>query len=53
MPRISAVNLSEVLAQLQEIRMPEAESGTVLARLNLRVIAFDDLRRAPQRDCVL
>ena len=42
MPRISAVNLSEVLAQLQEIRMPEAESGTVLARLNLRVIAFDE-----------
>ena len=39
---ISAVNLSEVLACLQEIGMPEAESGVVLARLNLRVIAFDE-----------
>jgi ribonuclease VapC len=28
---ISAVNLSEVLARLQEIGMPEAESGIVLA----------------------
>ena len=50
-----AVNLSEVLAQLQEIRMPEAESGTVLARLNLRVIGRHAesqntiaLRRAPE-----
>ena len=52
MPRISAVNLSEVLAQLQEIRMPEAESGTVLARLNLRVIAFDGPQaRAAARLC--
>jgi ribonuclease VapC len=52
MPRISAVNLSEVLAQLQEIRMPEAESGTVLARLNLRVIAFDEPQaRAAARLC--
>jgi PIN domain nuclease of toxin-antitoxin system len=39
---ISAVNLSEVLARLQEIGMPEAETGIVLARLNLRVIAFDE-----------
>jgi PIN domain nuclease of toxin-antitoxin system len=39
---ISAVNLSEVLARLQEIGMPEAESGIVLARLNLHVIAFDE-----------
>ena len=47
-----AVNLSEVLAQLQEIRMPEAESGTVLARLNLRVIAFDEPQaRAAARLC--
>jgi len=42
-----------VLARLQEILIPEAESGTVLARLNLRVIASMSLRRAPQRDCVL
>jgi PIN domain nuclease of toxin-antitoxin system len=28
---ISAVSLSEVLARLQEIGMPEAESGIVLA----------------------
>ena len=39
---ISAVNLSEVLARLQEIGMPEAEIGIALARLNLRVIAFDE-----------
>jgi ribonuclease VapC len=39
---ISAVNLSEVLARLQEIGLPEAESDIVLARLNLRVIAFDE-----------
>jgi PIN domain nuclease of toxin-antitoxin system len=39
---ISAVNLSEVLARLQEIGMPEAEIDNVLARLNLRVIAFDE-----------
>jgi len=39
---ISAVNLSEVLARLQEIGMPEGEIGMALARLNLRVIAFDE-----------
>ena len=44
--------LSEVLAQLQEIRMPETESGTVLARLNLRVIALDEPQaRAAARLC--
>jgi PIN domain nuclease of toxin-antitoxin system len=41
---ISAVNLSEVLARLQEIGMPEAEIDIALARLNLQVLAFD----APQ-----
>jgi len=39
---VSTVNLSEVLARLQEIGMPEAEIGMALARLNLRVIAFDE-----------
>jgi ribonuclease VapC len=39
---ISAVNLSEVLARLQEIGMPEREAAIAVARLNLRVIAFDE-----------
>ena len=39
---ISAVNLSQTLARLREIGMPEAEIGTAVATLNLRVIAFDE-----------
>ena len=39
---ISAVNLSEVLARLQEIGMPESDVAGVVARLNLRVVAFDE-----------
>ena len=39
---ISAVNLSEVLARLQEIGMPESEVASAVARLNLRVVAFDE-----------
>ena len=39
---ISAVNLSEVLARLQEIGMPDREASTALARLNLHVVAFDE-----------
>ena len=39
---ISAVNLSEVLARLQEIGMPESEVAIAVARLNLRVVAFDE-----------
>ena len=39
---ISAVNLSEVLARLLEIGMPESEADTAVAKLNLRVVAFDE-----------
>jgi ribonuclease VapC len=39
---ISAVNLSEVLTRLQEIGMPESAIASAVARLNLRVIAFDE-----------
>ena len=39
---ISAVNLSEVLTRLQEIGMPESAAASAFARLNLRVIAFDE-----------
>ena len=41
---ISAVNLSEVLARLQEIGMPENDVAVAVARLNLRVVAFDELQ---------
>jgi PIN domain nuclease of toxin-antitoxin system len=39
---ISAVNLSEVLARLQEIGMPESDATAAVERLNLRVIPFDE-----------
>ena len=39
---ISAVNLSEVLARLPEIGVPEADTVAAVSRLNLRVIAFDE-----------
>jgi ribonuclease VapC len=39
---ISAVNLSEVLARLLEIGMPESEAAAAIARLDLRTIAFDE-----------
>jgi PIN domain nuclease of toxin-antitoxin system len=39
---ISAVNLSEVLARLQEIGMSENEAVVAVAGLNLRVVAFDE-----------
>ena len=38
---ISAVNLSEVLARLLGIGMPESEVETTVAKLDLRVVAFD------------
>src|SRR6266446_5729137 len=40
---ISAVNLSEVLARLLEIGMPEREVETAVAKLDLRVVAFDEM----------
>jgi ribonuclease VapC len=39
---ISAVNLSEVFARLEEIGMPESEAVTAVAELDLRVVAFDE-----------
>jgi len=46
---IRAVNLSEVLARLEEIGMPECTAASAVARLNLRVITFGVLLtlRAP------
>jgi len=38
---ISAVNLSEVLARLLDLGMPESDAASALATLNLRVVAFD------------
>ena len=40
---ISAVNLSEVLARLLEISMPEGEAEIAIAKLDLRVVAFDEM----------
>jgi PIN domain nuclease of toxin-antitoxin system len=40
---ISAVNLSEVLARLLEIGMPKGEVEIAVARLDLRVVAFDEM----------
>ncbi|HEY1261154.1 MAG TPA: type II toxin-antitoxin system VapC family toxin [Stellaceae bacterium] len=39
---ISTVNLSEVLARLQEIGMPESGALDAVRGLNLRIIAFDE-----------
>lgn len=39
---ISTVNLSEVLARLEEIGMPENEVALAVATLSLRAIAFDE-----------
>lgn len=39
---ISAVNLSEVLTRLPELSVPQDESVAAVARLNLRVVAFDE-----------
>lgn len=39
---ISAVNLSEVLARLQEIGMPESGALDAVRRLDLRIMAFDE-----------
>jgi PIN domain nuclease of toxin-antitoxin system len=39
---ISTVNLSEVLARLEEIGMPENEIALAVATLSLRAIAFDE-----------
>lgn len=39
---ISAVNLSEVLARLLEIGMPIGDADSAVAKLNLRVVAFDE-----------
>jgi ribonuclease VapC len=40
--RISAVNLSEVLTRLSELGVPEDTAEGAVARLNLRVIDFDE-----------
>ena len=39
---ISAVNLSEVLARLQEFGTPESEAAAAVARLELRIVPFDE-----------
>ncbi len=39
---ISAVNLSEVLARLQEFGTPESEAIAAVARLELRIVPFDE-----------
>jgi len=39
---ISAVNLSEVLARLPEIGVPESKTAAAVERLDLRVVAFDE-----------
>jgi PIN domain nuclease of toxin-antitoxin system len=39
---ISAVNLSEVLARLLEIGMPVGDAESAVAKLNLRVVPFDE-----------
>jgi ribonuclease VapC len=40
---ISAVNFSEVLARLLEIGMPDGEAEIAVAKLDLRVVAFDEM----------
>jgi len=39
---ISAVNLSEVLARLPELGVPETAADAAVSRLNLRIVAFDE-----------
>jgi ribonuclease VapC len=39
---ISAVNLSEVLARLPELGVPELEAAAATTRLSLRIIDFDE-----------
>lgn len=39
---ISAVNLSEVLARLPELGVPEHETAAAVSRLALRVVVFDE-----------
>ena len=39
---ISTVNLSEVLARLPEIGVPESATAAAVERLNLRVVVFDE-----------
>jgi PIN domain nuclease of toxin-antitoxin system len=39
---ISTVNLSEVLARLQQMGLPEDEADVVVTRLNLRTVPFDE-----------
>jgi ribonuclease VapC len=39
---ISAVNLSEVLAKLYEMGLPDPEANTAISLLGLRVAAFDE-----------
>ena len=41
---VSAVNLSEVLAKLYEMGLPNSDADAAVARLNLRVSAFDDVQ---------
>jgi ribonuclease VapC len=39
---VSAVNLSEVLARLPELGVPEIETATAVSRLALRIVIFDE-----------
>lgn len=39
---ISTVNLAEVLARLQDFGTPESEAESAVARLDLRVVPFDE-----------
>jgi PIN domain nuclease of toxin-antitoxin system len=39
---VSAVNLSEVLAKLYEMGLPASDAAAAVARLSLRVLAFDE-----------
>jgi len=41
---VSAVNLSEVLAKLYEMGLPESEADAAVTRLSLRVRVFDQVQ---------
>lgn len=39
---VSAVNLSEVLTRMLDIGMPESEAAAAVAKLDFRIVAFDE-----------
>jgi PIN domain nuclease of toxin-antitoxin system len=39
---VSAINLSEVLTRMLDIGMPESETAAAVAKLNFRIVAFDE-----------